>query len=64
MDPGGVDRLPLMDERWKDVDEDFSGKRVTRSFVRAQRSTEKKRVLTINLRIRRKTAWPPFFFSL
>lgn len=29
MDPGGVDRLPLMDERWKDVDEDFSGKRVT-----------------------------------
>lgn len=35
MDPGGVDRLPLMDERWKDVDS--SGKRVTRSFVRAQR---------------------------
>jgi len=33
---GGVDRLPLMDERWKDA-ENFSGKRVTRSFVRARR---------------------------
>jgi len=37
MDSGGVDRLPLMDEQWKDVDEDSSDKRITRSFVRTQR---------------------------